>query len=94
MRGNTVSTLRRRTSPMAAFDRLPPDLRCWLHDAALPWSPASALKLWHRALRQAGGDPARARAALDAVQARTIARDARRIWGRDHPQAAGTRGVA
>lgn len=87
MRGNTVSTLRRRASPMTAFDRLPPDLRHWLHGAALPWSPASALKLWHRALRSAQGDPSRARAALDAAQARLIARDARRVWGRDHPQA-------
>ncbi|MBK5928417.1 hypothetical protein CCR87_13925 [Rhodobaculum claviforme] len=59
---------------MRAFDRLPPDLRAWLHGAALPWSPRSALRLWRRALADTG-DPAAARARMDAAEARTLARD-------------------
>ena len=82
---NVVTRLKRRHSPMRAFDRLPPELRAWLHGAALPWSAASALRLWRRALAESGGDPARARQRLDAAEARAIARDAARIWGPGHP---------
>jgi len=86
---NIVSSLKRRHSPMRAFDRLPPDLRDWLHQAALPWSATSALRLWQRALVQSGGDAARARARLDAAEARTLARDAARIWGPGYPAGQG-----
>ncbi len=73
---------------MAQYDRLPPPLRAWLAQAALPWSPRSALRLWQRHLRDAGGDTARVCAALSATEARLIARDAARIWGAAHPVAA------
>jgi hypothetical protein len=36
---------RRSMDPMRAYDRLPPDLRAWLADAARPWSPTSCLRL-------------------------------------------------
>lgn len=39
---NLRSSLKRRSrqgDAMARFDRLPPDLRRWLAQAALPWSP-------------------------------------------------------
>lgn len=84
---NTVSSLRRRHTPMRAFDALPVELRRWLHGAALPWSAASALRLWRRAMRQTGGDTAAARARLARAEARLLARDAARIWGVDHPAA-------
>lgn len=80
---------RRRGAPMQAFDRLPPDLRHWLHAAALPWSAQSVLTLWQRALRDAGGDTSAARQRLDATEARLIARDAARIWGPGHPACSG-----
>lgn len=85
-RGNLATGLRRRRSvaPMQAFDRLPAELRAWLHMAALPWSAESALRLWRRALA-ATGDPAGARARLDAAEARAIARDAARVWGAGYP---------
>ncbi|QDL93612.1 hypothetical protein FDP22_06515 [Paroceanicella profunda] len=67
---------RRTTDPMAAFDRLPPDLRAWLAGAARPWSPRSAHRAWQRALRDARGDTATARAALTALEARLLLRDA------------------
>ena len=45
MRGNLVTSLRRRrrSCPITQYDRLPPELRHWLAQAALPWSPVSAL---------------------------------------------------
>ena len=42
------------TNPMSAYDRLPPDLRTWLAGAALPWSAASVLRIWQRALKETG----------------------------------------
>ncbi len=86
MRRNLASSLRcrSRAAPMAAHDRLPPALRDWAATAALPWSAASLLRLWHRALRETGCET-RARARLDAAEARLLARDAARIWGPGHP---------
>lgn len=86
MRRNLASSLRARSrlAPMDAHDRLPPALRDWASAAALPWSAASLLRLWQRALRETGCE-ALARARLDAAEARLIARDAARIWGPGHP---------
>ena len=80
---NTRSGLRRRRrrgDPMAAFDQLPTELRHWLAQAALPWSPCSALRLWRRALRANGGDAAAAAGYLSQVECRQLARDAD-VWG-------------
>ena len=74
----------RRADPMAAYDRLPPDLRSWLAEAALPWSAASVHRLWDRALRDTGC-PNRARARLSAAEARALAREAARVWGKSYP---------
>ncbi len=60
---------------MAAFDRLPPALRHWLHTAALPWSPASARRVWERAMREAKGCEAAALARLDRVEAERLGRE-------------------
>jgi hypothetical protein len=88
-RRNLATTLKRRRrvrDPMAAFDRLPPPLRRWLAEAALPWSPASAARLYARALA-AEGDAAAALDALHRAQRRLLARDAARVWGPAHPAA-------
>ncbi|MFC7705719.1 DUF6525 family protein [Plastorhodobacter daqingensis] len=88
MTGNLATRLpRARKGGMSAFDALPPELRHWLHDAALPWSAPSVQRLWARAMREAGGDATAARARLDAAQAQAIARDARRVWGPGYPAA-------
>jgi len=76
----------RATDPMTAYDRLPPDLRSWLAGAALPWSAASVLRLWHKALRETGCAE-KARERLKAAEAKTLARDAARVWGRAYPEA-------
>jgi hypothetical protein len=77
----------RNSDPMAAFDRLPADLRAWLAEAALPWSAQSALQLWQRALRDCGC-PDRARDRMNRAEARSLARDAARVWGPQYPLAA------
>lgn len=69
---------RRRGSPMQAYDALPQGLRQWLASACLPWSPASALKIWD----QAGGsaNPMAAILRLDAIERSMLQQDAL-IWG-------------
>jgi Family of unknown function (DUF6525) len=74
----------RNTNPMAAHDRLPPDLRAWATAAALPWSTASLLRIWQRALRETGC-PNAALARLAHAEARTLARDAAVVWGPAYP---------
>ena len=85
---NLSTGLRRRAGSMRAHDALPPGLRVWLHQAALPWSARSALKLWTRAMAQTG-DPRAARDRLDRAEARMLARDALRVWGPGHPACTG-----
>ncbi|MEM6371489.1 MAG: DUF6525 family protein [Pseudomonadota bacterium] len=60
--------------PMAAFDGLPPMLRHWLAQAALPWSPASARRIWTKA-RAKGLTPEETLLSLNRAEARTLARD-------------------
>lgn len=88
-RRNLNTTLRRRpqAEPMRAFDALPPILRRWLAQARLPWNPGSAQRIWARALARHHGDPDAALRSLDRAERRTLARDAPRVWGRDHPAA-------
>lgn len=71
----------RRANPMAAYDCLPPDLRLWLAQAALPWSARSALRIWRRALRSCGGDAEAARQELSRIERANLRKDAARIWG-------------
>ena len=84
---NLATSLRRRvrSDPMRAYDALPVEARQWLAQAALPWSAQSVLRLWAKALREAGGNSVRAVARLDAAQQRLLDRDARKIWGATAP---------
>jgi len=78
----------RAADPMAEFDRLPPMLRRWLAEAALPWSPRSVRRAFARGLAVSGGDK---RAALDylaGLQAARIAAEAGHVWGPCHPATA------
>ena len=92
MSGNLTSPRARwrKTDPMAAYDRLPPDLRTWLAGAALPWSATSVLRLWQRAMRETGCATA-ARERLVRAEQKTLARDAAKVWGRGHPGPQGGR---
>ncbi|MDT0683016.1 DUF6525 family protein [Roseicyclus sp. F158] len=82
---SSLARRRRRVSPMGEYDRLPKPLRRWLATATLPWSPRSALRTWQTALGHTGGDEAAALGRLDAIEARQISRDARKVWNRGHP---------
>jgi hypothetical protein len=86
-RSNLATSLKRRShgDPMRSYDALPADLRQWLADAMLPWSPASVRRAWLRAIREARGDLGAARAALSALERRRLERDVSRIWGPAHP---------
>ena len=65
---------RRSTDPMPTYDALPAPLRHWLSEAALPWSPASARRIWARANAQ-GLSTAETLALLAQTETNTLARD-------------------
>jgi hypothetical protein len=71
--GKTGLRVRRRGDPMAAYDAAPAPLRAWMAQAALPWSPASCLAIWRRAMA-AGADAAEALARLDRAERKTLSR--------------------
>lgn len=73
--GKTGLRARRRGDPMAAYDAAPAPLRAWMAQAALPWSPASCLVIWRRAMA-AGMDEAEALARLDRAERKTLNRAA------------------
>lgn len=62
---------------MQAYDALPADLRRWLASACLPWSPASALRIWDKV----GGeqDPGQAYSRLNAIEQSMLQQDAT-VW--------------
>lgn len=73
--GHTSLRRKRRTrDPMATFDSLPPPLRLWLSQAALPWSPVSAQRIWRRSMAK-GLTPQQALMTLTSAEARMLARD-------------------
>ncbi len=69
---------------MQAYDALPPQLRQWLANACLPWSPDSAFRIWRGA--GGGADPSAALGRLEEVEQAMLRRDAK-IWDA-HPLAA------
>ncbi|WOI58451.1 DUF6525 family protein [Palleronia sp. LCG004] len=84
-RANARTSLRRgprSVDPMGEYDRLPPELRAWLAEAALPWSARSALRVWRRALGASRGDAMAARARLARIERARLEREAVPIWGR------------
>ncbi|CAD0185881.1 hypothetical protein RUESEDTHA_02782 [Ruegeria sp. THAF57] len=65
---------RRAENPMREFDRLPPVLRAWVSQAALPWRPRSVLRAYQNALAQTG-DQGRALEELGRLEALQLAKD-------------------
>ncbi|MEW2918490.1 DUF6525 family protein [Ruegeria sp. ANG10] len=65
---------RRSSDPMDAFDGLPAPLRQWLSEAALPWSPVSARRIWSKS-RAKGLSSEETLMSLSRAEARTLARD-------------------
>ena len=74
--GSTGLKRRRRSEdPMAAYDRLPRELRIWMQNAKLPWSAASCRAVWHKT-KARGDDLSQTLASLDRAEAATLARAA------------------
>ncbi|MEM9048487.1 MAG: DUF6525 family protein [Pseudomonadota bacterium] len=65
---------RRSADPMQAYDALPAPLRRWLSQAVLPWSPASAKRIWTKS-RAKGLNAEETLQTLSLAEARTLARD-------------------
>lgn len=65
---------RRASDPMAAYDSLPTPLRMWLSEATLPWSPASARRIWQKS-RAKGLSPEETLQSLARAEAQTLARN-------------------
>lgn len=65
---------RRADDPMAAYDSLPAELRIWLAEAKLPWSPRSAKAIWVKARRK-GLSAEEALVQLARAEAKTLAAD-------------------
>ncbi|KUJ81171.1 DUF6525 family protein [Ruegeria profundi] len=65
---------RRRENPMREFDRLPPILRSWVSQAALPWRPRSVLRAYNTALAKTG-DQSCALEELRRLEAVQLAKD-------------------
>lgn len=65
---------RRVGNPMNEYDTLPAPLRAWLAQAALPWSPASARRIWTRAKAE-GQTIEETLSTLSLAEAKTLSRD-------------------
>ncbi|WP_341367832.1 DUF6525 family protein [Yoonia sp. BS5-3] len=88
MSGNLGATSlrrkRRASDPMRSYDALPTPLRHWLANAALPWSPSSARKLWKQAQAR-GLSTEDALSLLSQAEAKTLARDTQTKPNTIHP---------
>jgi len=83
---NTRLKCRKRSvDPMREYDRLPQPLRLWLSQAALPWSAPSVKRAWRRALARHEGCEIRALDYMSRAEARSLTKDAPRIWGASYP---------
>ena len=85
----TLKRKRRRSDPMREYDNLQPELRLWLAAAILPWRPRSVRRTFDKVMARTR-DTTCALEELDRLQARLIAKDARKLWGPHHPCAAPT----
>ncbi|MEL6549436.1 MAG: DUF6525 family protein [Pseudomonadota bacterium] len=80
--GQTRIRRRKRAGdPMQCYDALPAPVRSWLAQAALPWSPISAQRIWERACARGLGE-LEALAALTAAEARLLEKDGPALSGR------------
>ncbi|MEM6758025.1 MAG: DUF6525 family protein [Pseudomonadota bacterium] len=86
-RGTTSLKSRRRAAdPMREFDALPPELRQWVAAGMRPWRAGSVRRTYAQAMARTG-DAESALKELDRLERAAVARDARKVWGADHPEA-------
>nr|WP_244462785.1 DUF6525 family protein [Phaeobacter gallaeciensis] len=72
---------------MQDYDCLPRDLRRWISSAVLPWSARSVHRTFNKALARTG-NRALAFSELNLIQRKLMVKDAQKIWGSSHPDAA------
>ena len=73
--GKTKLSMRhRRSDSLKDFDRLPRQLREWLRNAILPWSPKSVRRVYYKAFSNTGNIDT-ALAELERIQKRQLAKD-------------------
>lgn len=73
-RGQTNLKIKRRTEdPMRAYDALPAQVRHWLSQAAMPWSPASCRRILRNA-KARGEDMEQVLARLDHAERQTLSK--------------------
>lgn len=73
--GQSALRRKRRTgNPMDLYDTLPAPLRAWLSQAALPWSPVSARRIWSKSRAQ-GLSADEALQALSRAEEKTLQKD-------------------
>jgi len=65
---------RRNEDPIREYDRLPPALRAWIAQAALPWRPRSVLRAYKKALSRTGSGR-QALEELTRLEAQQLAKD-------------------
>ena len=73
--GTRLAKRRAGRDSMAEYDALPSELRSWIAEAAMPWSPRSCLKIWRRAKAE-GASRDEIIARLTAVERVLLAKDA------------------
>jgi hypothetical protein len=81
-----IRKTRRNIDPMRSYDALPVELRRWLMDACLPWSPTSCLRIWHKT-RTSGASPSEVIAKLGMIENAMLARDPNSISTTPRPTA-------
>jgi hypothetical protein len=69
---------------MREYDRLPRELRRWVAGAIMPWRAGSVEVAYKKALKRTGS-PQLALGELDRIQRSMVAKDARKVWGENHP---------
>ena len=79
-----MRTRRCKGDPLAEFDKLPPELRAWVSNAALPWRPGSVRAAYEKAFAKTG-NARHALEELDRIESRLVAKDASHIWMGQHP---------
>jgi hypothetical protein len=83
-KSNARTSLRRKKrtgNPMADYDRLPSDLRGWLSQAALPWSPRSVFRVWRSAMKTYENDREAVYLYMSELEAKKLKKEAKKIWG-------------
>ena len=74
---NRLPKRRRSGNPMQTYDGLPREVRAWVAEAKIPWSPAACRKIWLTEMKR-GASIEAVLEKLDQAEDRTLARENRK----------------